>query len=151
MNSLPSSSTIRQPLPERMNLGGRSTALNALTGEFTPPGMNCTASRKSFSETSLALIVLTLLLQILGDLIVEVSHALLLQLPLAEDDLVVLYVCRVSHSTYYVQAALCGLGMDHGKQGPTLFLERGALVTVCHFAERGKPAPYFLHPVRFNV
>src|SRR5947199_1997981 len=43
MYSLPSASQIREPCPRTMNGGSLSTALKARTGEFTPPGITCSA------------------------------------------------------------------------------------------------------------
>jgi hypothetical protein len=50
MNVLPSTSVIDAPLALAMNSGVPPTDRNALTGEFTPPGMTFFASSKSFFE-----------------------------------------------------------------------------------------------------
>src|SRR5437870_435344 len=50
---LPSRSVTRQPSPSLMNTGVPPTALNARTGELTPPGMYCCALRKADSELTM--------------------------------------------------------------------------------------------------
>src|SRR3954468_23258000 len=43
MYSLPSASQMWEPCPRTMNGASHSTALNARTGELTPPGISCSA------------------------------------------------------------------------------------------------------------
>src|SRR5947207_659126 len=50
MYGLPSRSLTRQPSPCFTKTGVPPTALNARTGELTPPGMYCWAFRKAASE-----------------------------------------------------------------------------------------------------
>ncbi len=50
--SLPSTSRSQAPRPEAMNLGVPPTALKALTGEFTPPGVTRWARRNQSAEAS---------------------------------------------------------------------------------------------------
>src|SRR4051812_21889448 len=50
MYVLPSTSFTCAPLPSLMNTGVPPTALNARTGELTPPGMSCRALAKAASE-----------------------------------------------------------------------------------------------------
>src|SRR5919107_1301427 len=52
MYVLPSTSLTYAPAPSRMNTGVPPTALNARTGELTPPGMSWRALEKAASEFS---------------------------------------------------------------------------------------------------
>src|SRR3954451_5035683 len=54
---LPSASVSQQPLAEVMNRGVPPTALNALTGEFTPPGIAERARSNSCSEATVAVVI----------------------------------------------------------------------------------------------
>src|SRR5262247_3710404 len=56
MYSRPSASQMRLPAPRSMNGGVPPTARNALTGEFTPPGMTFRdrSNRRSFFELMFA-------------------------------------------------------------------------------------------------
>jgi hypothetical protein len=50
MKVLPSMSVIRAPAARRMKCGVPPTALNARTGEFTPPGMSVFARSNSLAD-----------------------------------------------------------------------------------------------------
>ena len=52
--SRPSTSVSQAPRPDRMKRGVPPTALNARTGEFTPPGVTAFARANSASEVSVA-------------------------------------------------------------------------------------------------
>src|SRR4051812_41413488 len=53
MYEFPSTSVTRQPCASLMNRGVPPTALNARTGDDTPPGMNCFALRNAASELAM--------------------------------------------------------------------------------------------------
>src|SRR4051794_18779721 len=53
MYVLPSMSVMWQPSASLMNSGVPPTALNARTGELTPPGMTCRALAKAGSELAM--------------------------------------------------------------------------------------------------
>ncbi|GAB4604584.1 hypothetical protein MOKP31_14120 [Mycobacterium avium subsp. hominissuis] len=52
---MPSASVSRQPRAAVMNGGVPPTAVNARTGEFTPPGMTAQASSNNRAEAAWAL------------------------------------------------------------------------------------------------
>src|SRR5215218_4959310 len=59
--SLPSTSVSQAPLAEAMKRGVPPTALNARTGEFTPPGVTARARSKSSSDRRVGPVVAALL------------------------------------------------------------------------------------------
>src|SRR5437667_12328170 len=52
MYSLPSEPHMREPRPRTIIRGSAPTARNARTGEFTPPGMSCSARFWSLRDLS---------------------------------------------------------------------------------------------------
>src|SRR3954470_16771308 len=108
MYVLPSTSFTCGPLPSLMNTGVPPTALNARTGELTPPGMSCRALAHAASELVLGRRFAPVLLLLL--LVSDITDNIAVPPPIAHGPRCPVRLGRTGEA---VPAGICGLACGY--------------------------------------